>query len=56
VEEIHERLGADSLAYLSLDHLLEAVGGAGAEAGYCHACLTGSYPTAVPVTVGAGRA
>ncbi|MGH9295607.1 MAG: amidophosphoribosyltransferase, partial [Acidimicrobiales bacterium] len=50
-EGVRAHVGADSLAYLSLEHLLEAVaapGGAGG-AGYCRACLTGVYPAPVPV-------
>ena len=43
VEEIRQYLGADSLAYLSLDGLREAVGDTEGE--FCNACYTGSYPT-----------
>ncbi len=46
VEEIREILGADSLAYISLDGLNESVGG-GTE--YCRACFDGDYPMEVPV-------
>ena len=46
VDEIREYLGADSLAYLSLDALKEATGAPGA--GFCDACLTGDYPVPVP--------
>jgi amidophosphoribosyltransferase len=46
VEEVAEFLGVDSLAYLSLENLIEATG-AGA-LGLCTACLSGDYPTAVP--------
>ena len=42
VDEIQRLLGADSLAYLSLDRLIAAVGAPGA--GFCTACLTGEYP------------
>ena len=45
VEEVRERLGATSLAYLSLDGLAAATGPA---EGFCRACLTGSYPTEIP--------
>ncbi len=45
VEEIEEKLGVDSLAYLSLENLRSAVGGRDRE--LCDACLTGNYP--VPV-------
>jgi len=42
VEEIARELGADSLAYLSLDGVYEAVGTP--RATHCDACFTGSYP------------
>jgi amidophosphoribosyltransferase len=48
VDEVRDYIGADSLAYLSLDGLKEATGVP--EAGFCDACLTGNYPVAVPVT------
>jgi amidophosphoribosyltransferase len=44
VEEIRDYIGADSLAYLSLDGLKVACG-EGVNAGYCTACYTGIYPT-----------
>ncbi|HJR91748.1 MAG TPA: amidophosphoribosyltransferase, partial [Acidimicrobiia bacterium] len=46
-EEICRHLGADSLGYLSLRGLLLATGGEG----FCTACLSGEYPTAVPVEI-----
>jgi amidophosphoribosyltransferase len=49
LDEVRAYVGADSLAYLSLDRLIDATGAAGA--GFCHACLTGDYPTAVPEPV-----
>lgn len=49
VDEIREHLGADSLGYLSIDGLLEATGVA--DAGFCTACLSGDYPTPVPITL-----
>ena len=42
VEEIAAELGADSLAYLSLDGVYEAV--SGDRAHHCDACFTGDYP------------
>ena len=42
VEEIRDKVGADSLAYLSLDAMLEAAGGGG----LCSACFSGLYPFA----------
>lgn len=47
VEEIRESLGCDTLGYLSLDGLLEATGVA--DAGFCTACLSGDYPTEIPL-------
>ncbi len=44
VEEIREYIGADSLAYLSLEGLRKAAG-EGDEKVYCTACYTGKYPT-----------
>jgi amidophosphoribosyltransferase len=48
IDEIRAHLGADSLGYLSLDGLLAATGVA--DAGFCTACLSGEYPTPVPLT------
>jgi amidophosphoribosyltransferase len=42
VEEIAKYIEADSLAYLSLQGLVRAVGGKGNE--FCTACYTGQYP------------
>ena len=42
VEEIAEFLGADSLAYISHDGLVECI--QGNHSGYCTACFTGVYP------------
>ena len=44
VDEICEFIGADTLAFLSVDALLECV----PKAGYCTACFTGEYPVAIP--------
>lgn len=49
VAEICEYVGADSLAYLSLEALEVSIGVPGA--GFCNACLTGDYPVDVPVTL-----
>src|SRR5580658_8351329 len=43
VEEIRRFVEADSLAYLSLDALREAV--ADTKQDFCYACYTGNYPT-----------
>jgi amidophosphoribosyltransferase len=47
--EICEFLDVDSLEYLSLDHLVQAIDAPGA--GFCNACLTGEYPVPVHVPV-----
>jgi len=44
VDEMRDRIGADSLAFLSLEGMMRAVG---ASDGYCNACFTGKYPIAV---------
>ena len=44
IEEIREFIGADSLAYLSVEGLKKACGD-GQKTTYCTACYTGSYPT-----------
>jgi amidophosphoribosyltransferase len=42
VDEVAEELGCDSLAYLSLDGVYEAIGAT--RATHCDACFTGEYP------------
>ncbi|HLJ89699.1 MAG TPA: amidophosphoribosyltransferase [Candidatus Angelobacter sp.] len=44
VEEIRDYIGADSLAYLSLDGLRQACA-EGEKTTYCTSCYTGKYPT-----------
>jgi amidophosphoribosyltransferase len=44
VEEVAEELGADSLHYLSLEGVYEAVGAPRSE--HCDACFSGEYPLA----------
>ncbi|MGC9223878.1 MAG: amidophosphoribosyltransferase [Terracidiphilus sp.] len=44
IEEIRRFIEADSLAYLSLDGLLQSVQDK-EKVGYCTACYTGNYPT-----------
>ena len=41
IPEICDHIGADSLAFLSLEGMMEALG---AVDGYCNACFTGVYP------------
>jgi amidophosphoribosyltransferase len=50
IDEIAAFLDVDSLEYLSLDHLKTAIGVA--DAGFCDACLTGTYPVPVKVAFG----
>jgi amidophosphoribosyltransferase len=45
VPEIRDYIGADSLAYLSVDGLMRAIGVA--DDSYCKGCFTGNYP--IPV-------
>jgi amidophosphoribosyltransferase len=49
VDEIAGYLNVDSIAYLTLDRLVSAIGAVGA--GFCDACLTGRYPVEVPVSL-----
>jgi amidophosphoribosyltransferase len=58
VEEICDFIGADSLGYLSLKGLLEAVGDP-ADTRFCTSCYTGRYPTLIAgqwVNASCGRA
>ena len=54
VQEIARFLLVDSLAFIGLDQLKSAIGAG--EGGWCDACLTGRYPSAVPDSLGAGSA
>ena len=47
IEDIRQHIGADSLAYLSLDGLMRAV--EQPEDSFCTACFTGDYPMPVPL-------
>ena len=50
VDEIRDHIGADSLAFLSLEGMMRAVGHSdGSGEGYCNACFTGQYPIEVQV-------
>ena len=53
VKEIAAELGADSLAYLSMEGVYEAIGVSADQ--HCDACFTGSYPLGDPED-GAGKA
>jgi amidophosphoribosyltransferase len=46
LDEVRDFIEADSLSYLSLDGLLQAVNPDGAS--YCTSCYTGHYPVAFP--------
>lgn len=48
-EAIRKLLGADTLGYLSVEGLLETVGGA---SHYCAACFNGEYPVEVDPSQG----
>jgi amidophosphoribosyltransferase len=47
VDEVRERIGADSLHYLSIPGLVKAIG-RGTSQEFCRACFDGSYPVPVP--------
>lgn len=51
VEEIAEKIGVDSLGYLSLDAVKKIGGGEG----YCTACFDGNYPTDIPTDIRKSR-
>ncbi|MGE0224713.1 MAG: amidophosphoribosyltransferase [Acetobacteraceae bacterium] len=51
VEEMAELIGADTLAFISIDGLYRALGKQGRDPAapyYCDACFTGDYPVALP--------
>ncbi|MCL5995463.1 MAG: amidophosphoribosyltransferase [Chloroflexi bacterium] len=49
VEGIRQHIGADSLSYLSLYGMVQAVQDAiSAETGHCTACFSGAYPIKIP--------
>jgi amidophosphoribosyltransferase len=48
VEEISRFIGSDSLAYLSLEGMLSAVG---EKRDFCTACFDGSYPIEIPESI-----
>jgi amidophosphoribosyltransferase len=52
VDEIRDYMGVDSLAYLNLDKLFEAIDAPGA--GLCTACLTGKYPVTPDIELSKG--
>ncbi len=52
VEKVREHIGADSLGYLSLDGMLDAIGLDKSQT--CDACWSGNYPTLIANTKAAG--
>ncbi|OZM56234.1 amidophosphoribosyltransferase [Lottiidibacillus patelloidae] len=65
VEEIRKMIGADTLSFLSVEGMLEAIGRSKQQknCGQCLACFTGEYPTDVskdsdlqPTVIGGSRA
>jgi amidophosphoribosyltransferase len=53
VEEIRRSIGADSLAYVSEEGLIEATGVE--ESKLCRACFSGQYPIAIPTDMSEGK-
>ena len=49
ISEIKRYLGVDSLEYLTIDEMLEAVSEAGSD-NFCTACFSGEYPTYIDAT------
>ncbi len=49
VETVRKEIGADSLAFISLEGMLEALKSCSPDNyGYCHGCFTGEYPIPSP--------
>lgn len=53
IEEICEHIGADSLAFLSLDAMVEATGAS--KDTFCLSCFDGDYPIEIPDSVRSGK-
>ncbi len=49
LDEMRRYLGGDSLGFLSIENVKNAVAAPGA--GFCDGCFTGDYPTEVPVSI-----
>ena len=49
VEETAKIIGADSLGYLSIEHVKLLAGDESTAKNFCCACFNGEYPTAIPV-------
>ncbi len=50
VEEVRQYVGADSLAYLSMEGMIAATGSA--KEAFCRACFDGEYPVEIPERAG----
>jgi amidophosphoribosyltransferase len=49
IDEICQKIGADSLAYLSLEGMSAAINDTlGKQVGHCAACFSGNYPVKIP--------
>jgi amidophosphoribosyltransferase len=57
VEEIRKEIGADTLAFLSMEGMMDAIGlnYGGNNRGHCLACFTGQYPTEIEELVLEGK-
>jgi amidophosphoribosyltransferase len=53
VDEVRDFIGADSLAYLSVEDMVASTGRRADE--YCLACFTGEYPIEIPEPVKKGK-
>lgn len=53
IEEVCQHIGADSLGYLSLEGMLDAIGVDATSS--CNACWTGTYPTLIANIQSAGK-
>ncbi len=53
VDEIAESIGADTLAYIALDRLVEATGVPNDQ--LCRACFDGIYPVELPEVAHLGK-
>src|SRR5687768_14775953 len=47
IEDIRKFIGADTLGYLSLKGLMTVARNEEGDDGFCHACFSGEYPTAI---------
>ena len=53
VSDVAKHIGVDSLGYISLDGMLNAV--PGGPTGFCDSCFTGKYPTPAPTVTAKQR-